>query len=63
MANARWDKWRANPDNRPDPEPHVERFHRFEFGVRDKITGDVGWHDLVSVRHAKTALGLVMKYL
>jgi hypothetical protein len=27
----------------------------FECGVRDKRTGEVAWHDLVSVRHAEIA--------
>ncbi len=38
-------------------------YHRFEFGVRDKHTGETAWHDLQSVRHAARALGLILKYL
>ena len=45
-----------------EPEPRMTPFHRFEFGVRDKITGEVGWHDLVSVRHAGKALGLILRH-
>lgn len=45
-----------------DPEPKMERWHRFEFGVRDKQTGETAWHDLVSIRHASKALGLILKY-
>jgi hypothetical protein len=44
-------------------EPKFVRAYRFEFGVRDKATGEMAWHDLKSVRHASMALGLVMKFL
>jgi hypothetical protein len=44
-------------------EPKLARWHRFEFGVRDKQTGEMAWHDLVSVRHAAKALGLILKYI
>lgn len=43
-------------------EPKLVRWHRFEFGVRDKLTGETGFTDLKSVRHAKTALGLILKF-
>ena len=43
-------------------EPKMERFYPLEFGVRVKATGATHWHDLVSVRHAAKALGLVLKY-
>ena len=46
--------WRA--------EPKMERWHRFEFGVRDKTTGEMHFVDLKSVRHAAKALGLILKY-
>jgi hypothetical protein len=45
------------------PEPKFVRAYRFEFGVRDKMSGETAWHDLKSVRHAAKALGLVLKYL
>lgn len=38
------------------------RWYRFEFGVRDKITGEAYFVDLKSVRHASAALGLILKY-
>lgn len=63
MANMRAAKERKRLENPPEHEPKMERFCRYEFGVRDKITGETAWHDLVSVRHASTALGLVQKYL
>lgn len=62
MANIRWERWRSNHPDGPEPEPHLVRFHRFEFGVRDKATGEMAWHDLVSIRHAAKALGLILKF-
>ena len=44
-------------------EPKFVRAYRFEFGVRDKVSGETAWHDLKSVRHAAKALGLVLKYI
>ena len=44
-------------------EPKLERWHRFEFGVRDKLTGETQFVDLKSVRHAAKALGLILKFL
>ena len=46
----------------PEPEPRPERWYRFEYGVRDKITGETHWRDLVSARQAHTALGLILKF-
>ncbi len=62
MARARWKKWRAAAAQRPEPEPKMVRFYRFEYGVRDKRTGETHWRDLVSVRQASRALGLILKY-
>jgi len=44
-------------------EPKLERWHRFEFGVRNKTTGESHFVDLKSVRHAAKALGLILKFL
>lgn len=44
-------------------EPQFVRWFPFEFAVRDKRTGETVWHDLVSVRHAAKALGLILKYI
>lgn len=44
-------------------EPKLERFYPLEFGVRVKATGEMHFHDLVSVRYAAKALGLILKYL
>ena len=44
-------------------EPKFVRAYRFEFGVREKVSGETAWHDLKSVRHAAKALGLVLKYM
>jgi hypothetical protein len=62
MARARWDKWRAGLGNRPEPEPRMVRWHRFEYGVRDKLTGETHFTDLKSVRQASKALGLIVKF-
>ncbi len=62
MARARWAKWRADVENRPEPEPRMERWHRFEYGIRDRLTGEAHWQTLVSVRQAAKALGLIVKY-
>ena len=43
-------------------EPKMLRYCRFEYGVRDKQTGEVEFRDLVSVRQATKALGLIVKY-
>jgi hypothetical protein len=45
-----------------DPEPKLERWYRFEFGVRDKATGETHFTDLKSVRHAAKAIGLILKH-
>ena len=44
-------------------EPKFERYFPLEFGVRVKMTGETHFRDLVSVRHAAKALGLILKYL
>lgn len=62
MANARWSKWRAAAATRPDPEPKMVRWHRFEYGIRDKLTGELHWRDLVSIRQAAKALSLILKF-
>lgn len=45
-----------------EPEPRFVKWHRFEFGVRDKLTGEAHFTDLKSVRHAAKALGLILKH-
>ena len=40
----------------------MERWHRFEYGVCDKRTGETHFRDLVSVRQAAKALGLILKH-
>ena len=56
-------KERKRLTNQVEAEPKMERCFRFEYAVRDKITQEMHWHDLVSVRQAATALGLIQKYL
>ena len=43
-------------------EPRMLRYCRFAYGVRDKLTGETHWRDLVSVRQAYKALGLIVKF-
>ena len=62
MASMRAAKERKRLENPPEREPKMVRFHRFEFAVKDKLTGEQAWHDLVSVRHAAKALGLILKF-
>jgi len=62
MARARWEAWKGQAHLRPEPEPKMKKGFPLEFGVRDKRTGEEHWHDLVSVRHAAKALGLVQKF-
>ena len=45
-----------------DREPKLVPWHRFEYGVRDKLTDESNWRDLVSVRQAAKALALIKKY-
>ena len=42
-------------------EPKMVLWNRFQYGVRDKVNGEVEWRDLVSVRQAAKALGLIKK--
>ena len=42
--------------------PKLVRYHRFEFGVRDKMTGETHFAELKSVRHAAKAIGLIIKF-
>jgi hypothetical protein len=44
-------------------EPRMERWYRFQYGVRDKSTGEEHWRDLKSVRQMKTAVGLILKHI
>ena len=62
LAQMRAAKERKRLANATEREPQMIKWHRFEFGIRDKITGEVGWHDLVSGRHATKAIGLILKH-
>lgn len=44
-------------------EPKMVRWHRFQYGVKDKQTGEIHWRDLVSVRQAAKALSLIIKFV
>lgn len=64
MAAMRAAKERKRLERGPvEAEPKMTRWHRFEFGVRDKLTGETHFADLKSVRHAAKALGLVLKHM
>ena len=61
MKNMRAAKERKRMERGPIEEiQKPTRWHRFEFGVRDKISGAVEFVDLKSVRHAAKALGLIL---
>ena len=62
MSVLRAAKERKRLENPVEHEPMMERFYRFEFCVRDKLNGETAWHDLVSVRHAAKAVGLILKF-
>lgn len=62
MASMRAAKERKRLDSPPPkPEPKMVRYYPFEFACRHKGTGETAWHDLVSIRHAAMALGMVLK--
>ena len=44
-------------------EPRMLKWHRFEYGIRDKVNGETHWRDLVSIRQAAKALALIVKYI
>jgi hypothetical protein len=44
-------------------EPKMERWHRFEIGIRNKATGETCFVDLKSGRQAHKIAGLILKYL
>ena len=46
-----------------EQEPRMVRWNRFEYGVRDRLSGETHWRELVSARQAAKALGLILKYL
>jgi hypothetical protein len=62
MALARWAKWRAEAANRPEPEPHMERWYPLEFGVRDKLSGETCWMDLRSGRDVLRRVAVMLRY-
>ena len=45
------------------PAPKMERWFRFEIGIRNKATGETCFVDLKSGRQAHKIAGLVLKYL
>ena len=66
MANMRAAKERKRQERIAagwEPKLKPVRAYRFEFGVRNKATGETHFVDLKSVRHAAKALGLILKFL
>lgn len=62
LAQMRAAKERKRLERGPEePEPKLVRWYPFEFAVRDKRTGEVAWHDLVSVRHAEIAFRMLLQ--
>ena len=65
---ARWRKLKAEKHQRLaeagllEQEPRMERCYRYELGVRDAVTGDVGFVPLKSVRDAARRLRLILKH-
>jgi hypothetical protein len=43
-------------------EPKMVLWFPLELGVRDKVSGEVAWIDLRSVRDAARRLGIVLKF-
>ena len=44
-----------------EPEPKLVRWHPLELGVRDRLTGEVAWTELRSVRDAARRLAVVLR--
>lgn len=65
---ARWRKLKAEKRQRLvdagiiTREPKMQRWYRFEIGVRDNLTGETHFVVLKSVRDASKRIGLVLKY-
>ena len=47
----------------PDREPKFAPWFPFEFGIREKSTGEMAFVDFVSVRDAARRLGAMRRYL
>ena len=43
-------------------EPRMERYYRFELGIRDTFTGEIGFVQLKSTRDAAKRISLVLKF-
>ena len=44
-------------------EPKLERWYKFEIGIKNKLTGETCFVDLKSARQAHKIAGLVLKYI
>ncbi len=61
LCNLRAAKARKRLEHPPEHEPKMERYYPLEYGVRVKATGETHFRDLVSVRQAAKALGLILR--
>lgn len=43
-------------------EPKMERWFPLELGLRDKISGEVAWTDLRSIRDSARRIAVVLKF-
>lgn len=62
MAAMRAAKERRRLENPVESEPRMERWFPLQLGLRDKVTGDVAWVDLRSLRDALRRLRIVFRW-
>jgi hypothetical protein len=61
MANMRAAKERKRLEHPVEAEPRMRRFFRFEFCVRDKLSGEVSnWSDIRSARRIARQAALLL---
>lgn len=66
LSQMRAAKERNRLENPVEHEPKLERWYRFEIGVRDKLTGQMSygeaWTDFRSIRDAVRRLRVIKEY-
>ena len=66
MENMRADKARIKMERGAagllEREPKLVKWFPLELGVRDKVSGDVAWTDLKSVRDTARRIGVVLRH-
>lgn len=63
MAAMRAAKERKRLQNPSDREPDLLKYFPFEFGIREKSTGETAFRDFVSVRDSTRRLSALRRYL